>query len=311
MNDGSSVSELIYAQLEASGYRGRIIPIRYRFDLQRELVSNYTDQLLDEVFYQERLTHLNYEIPEALSDARSIIITAVPQPQQKVEFIFNNRTVSVIVPPTYDSGTDDKIQDLLSAILQPEGFSLHPAVLPLKLLAVYSGLAEYGRNNIVYVDGMGSFHRLQAFFSDLPVTEENWFELKSLKKCAKCTACIDQCPTKAILADRFLIRAERCLTFHNERFGDFPDWIEASWHNCLIGCMHCQIICPENKRFRNWFTRPEVFNEEESQTMLSGVNYSHLSEENLVKLRQFGFWDDDVKLLPRNLKALLVQHQSA
>ena len=48
---------------------------------------------------------------------------------------------------------------------------------------------------------------------------------------------MNKCPTKAIRQDRFLISAEQCLTFFNEKPDDFPEWVNPVWHNCLIGCM--------------------------------------------------------------------------
>ena len=124
--------------------------------------------------------------------------------------------------------------------------------MPEKLLAVRSGLARYGKNNITYVPGMGSLHRLAVFVSDLPCVEDNWGEVKTLKTCDGCTACMDACPTGAIVSDRFLIHAERCITFHNERIEEFPEWLDSSWHNCLVGCLRCQWVCPENRDVRQW-----------------------------------------------------------
>ncbi|MCK5093868.1 MAG: hypothetical protein KAR18_04015 [Spirochaetes bacterium] len=51
------------------------------------------------------------------------------------------------------------------------------------------------------------------------------------------------CPTGAIDSNRLLIYGERCLTYFNERPGVFPDWIEHSWHKCLVGCLECQRVC--------------------------------------------------------------------
>jgi len=46
--------------------------------------------------------------------------------------------------------------------------------LPLKTLAVCSGLAEHGRNNLCYVPGMGSFFQRVGIFSSLPCTDDSW-----------------------------------------------------------------------------------------------------------------------------------------
>lgn len=210
------------------------------------------------------------------------------------------------MPPTYSSDTDRAVESALAAILRPEGFSLHLARVPEKLLAVRSGLARYGKNNIAYVEGMGSFHRLEAFFSDLPTPEDNWVGLQALEQCHKCTACINKCPTGAIVHDRFLILAERCLTFHNERSAEFPDWIDPSWHNCLIGCMACQLACPVNKGFFDWFEEGVSFTEEETALLLQGVTRDQLPSAAAEKLQRLGLLED-VELVSRNLAVLLKQ----
>ena len=120
---------------------------------------------------------------------------------------------------------------ILAEVLESGGYRAAKAVLPKKLLAVRSGLAAYGKNNITYVPGMGSFHGLVAVFSDLPAPEGTWRDAEMMEACHKCAACRRHCPTGAIDADRFLLRAERCLTFHNEKPVDvpFPGWIDAAW----------------------------------------------------------------------------------
>jgi epoxyqueuosine reductase len=261
----------------------------------------------EEVFYEEMLTRLDYALPAQLPDARSLIVATAPQPQQKVGFHFKGKPRHFTVPPTYSSDTDGAVESVLTEALRPAGFRVHPARVPEKLLAVCSGLARYGKNNIAYVEGMGSFHRLAAFFSDLPPQEDNWVGLQALEQCDKCTACISRCPTGAIVSHRFLILAERCLTFHNERTAEFPDWIDPSWHNCLIGCMDCQLACPVNKRFFDWFEEGVSFTEEETTLVLEGVLPGQLPETAAEKLRRLGLLED-VELVTRNLAVLLKQH---
>ena len=141
-----------------------------------------------------------------------------------------------------------------------------------------SGLAEYGRNNITYVPGMGSFHRLTTLYSDFPADEDNWQELSAMKSCVGCKACINTCPTGAIPTDHFLLSVERCITFHNEHPGEipFPEWMDQSWHNCLVGCLHCQKACPVNKNVIQWTEPGPVFTEDETRLILSGMKLEEL-----------------------------------
>ena len=79
--------------------------------------------------------------------------------------------------------------------------------LPEKLLAVCAGLARYGRNNIAYVDGWGSFVELVTCVSELAPGADPWTGPRSLARCDSCAACRRACPSGAIGEDRFLCTA--------------------------------------------------------------------------------------------------------
>jgi len=190
----------------------------------------------------------------------------------------------------------------LEKLLAPFGYRVIPARLPQKLLAVHSGLAEYGRNNICYIPGFGSFFQPTVFFSDLPCEEDDWRELRSMERCQSCKACMLKCPTGAITEERFLLHAERCLVFHNERPGGipFPSWIDRSAHNCLMGCMICQKFCPENKPVLNWFEGDEKFSNEETTLLMEGASREQFPAGMVKKLERLELLEDLDKL-PRNL----------
>jgi epoxyqueuosine reductase len=306
------MAEELFSQLEERGYKGRIVSIQHLGDLQGEIEGHYRQGLFDEEFYQTWITRFAFSPPDSLPGARSLIVVAIPQPQVRVVFTWNAERRPLIIPPTYVGyeETNKQVEDLLAGILGPAGYRVAQATLPIKLLAVRSGLGAYGKNNICYVPGMGSFHQLAAFYSDLPCPEDNWQELQMMESCHKCSACLRNCPTGAGpstglrtgTSERFLLRAERCITFHNERGGDFPfpAWLDPSWHNCLIGCLDCQRVCPQNKDFLEWIEEGVEFSQEETALILEGVPLDQLPTATVRKLEQIDFTEfPDV--LPRNL----------
>jgi len=306
----SEITRLVYSGLEQNGYRGRIVSIKHIADLKEEIEAHYNGGVLDKALYREySLASFESAAPEDFPAAKSLIIIAAPQPQYRVKFNYGGRLFHLIIPPTYSHHTDETVGNLLSDILKAKGFHLRPAFLPFKLLAVHSGLAKYGKNNISYIGGLGSFYRLRAFLTDLPAFEDSWHGLQLLEQCNQCKACINKCPTGAIVEHRFLIQAEKCLTFHNERKGEFSDWIEPFWHNCLIGCMRCQSVCPANKRLFSWFEEKESFTEEETGLILKGASPYQLPRVTIGKLYRLSLLDD-INVLPRNLNALLGQCES-
>ncbi len=296
--------------LEERGFKGRIVSIRHLSDMQNEIESRRDQGLFDEAFYREALSFFSFNPPDDLPMVASMIVVAVPRPQTKASFTWNGDTLDLTLPPTYAKfwETDEQIVTLLTKWLASKGYQTASARLPKKLLAVCSGLAEYGRNNITYIPGMGSFYQLIAFYSDIPCEEDDWREPRVMDKCKDCRICMSKCPTGAIVSERFLLRTERCLVFHNERPSDhpFPDWIDPGSHNCLIGCMLCQQFCPENKDFLEWFEGNETFSHEETSLFLDGASADLLPETTQEKLKRLGM-PDLLGILPRNLGVFLGQ----
>lgn len=295
--------------LEKNGVRASVVSIRHLDELGGEIRELHDKGLLDDLIFNYTGTKNPFHsphLPRTLPGAKSIIIVAMPQPIIRTTFHTSGRIVQLFVPPTYYDAI--KVTRQTRSLLR-EAFRLKPykfirANLPLKLLAVRSGLAVYGRNNITYVPGMGSFYRLMAFYSDYESPVDYWQEKKSLPLCDKCKACTNACPTGAIGKDRFLVRAETCLTYMNEQKSDtkFPASVKSSAHNALIGCLRCQRVCPYNKKVADWFEDRGEFNKDETAYLMKG-RFSGKKAARLEKrLNRLGL---DLTTFPRNLKVLL------
>jgi epoxyqueuosine reductase len=110
----------------------------------------------------------------------------------------------------------------------------------------------------------------------------------------------------AITKDRFLLHAEFCLPYHNEAANDFPGWIRPSWHHCLIGCLRCQTVCPENKAVLNWFEDRAEFSEQETALFIQCVPFNQLPAETADKIKSLEI-NEDYRLLCRNLSMIIGQ----
>ena len=249
---------------------GGIVPFERIYDLKEGIKSSHDKGNLDEEFYKERLDFFEFEAPESLPKAKSIVTIAVPRPQVRVIFNWERERLPLVIPPTYVAYRNvyEQVGNLLTEILAEKKYGVAKTSLLEKLLAARSGLGFYGRNNILYVSGMGSFHQLVSFYTELPCGEHKWQELEKMKRCKGYSICLRRCPTDSIISRRFLFRAERCIVFHNERVGDFPSWLDPDWHNCVIGCLECQRVCPENKSVLDRVEGKEEFSQEEISLIL-------------------------------------------
>ena len=213
-----------------------------------------------------------------------------------------------MIPPGYVGNTTSpiRIEGYLNEALAPEGHQARRAPrLPKKLLAVRSGLGVFGRNNLCYVEGMGSLLNLVSLYSDVPCAEGSWHEIRQMDTCLDCEACLNNCPTGAITRERFLIDNKRCLTFFNEvgpEF-EFPEWIPPSVHHVAYGCSRCLAVCPENGARIGIVGEQVTFTEEETGLLLRGLSFERLPEELQRKVSALDM-SGYLGALPRNLRAL-------
>jgi epoxyqueuosine reductase len=296
-------------EIKQLGGQVRIVPISFLEEIEHEMkelskkdnLNNFQKFLINDRF--------SFDIPEADFEVRSLVIIAYPSLQAKIYFNWSGKRIPFIVPPTYTDyyTAPSKVENSLKPFLDTNEIHVRLATnLPRKLMAAKSGLAQYGRNNICYVEEMGSYFNLIPFYSDIDCNEVDYDEIKQMDECINCRACLNNCPTGAITEDNYMINSEHCLTYLNEAESKyvFPEWISPKAHNAVIGCTICQSICPKNKENLNQFIEPAEFDEEETSQLLGRVPNMQLPKELEQKLIELGLFDY-VDAIPRNLKSLM------
>ncbi|HRY53809.1 MAG TPA: 4Fe-4S double cluster binding domain-containing protein [Spirochaetia bacterium] len=210
--------------------------------------------------------------PAGLEWAGALVIAALFSPGRVVEFSLPGGELRLLQPPNYIPWPASR-EAIRAALARELGCRVELAsALPLKTLAAWSGLGRYGRNTIIYVEGMGSSANLAAFWAglagrSLPPPPGPAF----LKRCSSCEACARACPTGAIPPVLGGIDAARCLPLYNEIEGEFPAWLDPASHNALKGCARCQEACPEDAPFRERRLRHGPFGEAELASLLRGA----------------------------------------
>ncbi len=284
------------------GDRLTVIPINRLFELEN-LLDTYKQQADLNNFQQWIMDDLyQFELPDIEFSIKSIILVAIHHPfYAKVKFQKGAKEYNCLSLVKADFAENEiYIRD----IMKYNGFSLITADnLPLKRLGVHSGLAKYGRNNITYIDGLGSNFSYAAYFSDLPCEEDTWGEVMNANTCKACNLCINSCPTGAIRREQFLIDNQKCLSCLNEVPGDFPDWLPMTAHHTLYDCLICQKVCPMNNKQKDYVLENISFSEEETNLLLNGATISSFSDEMRQKVLLLGI-DEWYDAIPRNLDTL-------
>jgi len=313
MLDGNSLNasgeSSIAAQLESAGFRAAFLPFTCVARIA-EIYDALPENSQNTEFIRGTINHFHSKLPPDIPfNPRSILVAAYPCPEWEMRLNHKGREISLPIPPTYpdfDAPRQRRLRDALETaakcyqMAETHGISI-------KLLAVLSGLGKYGRNNICYTDGWGSYCNFAAYYTDIPC-EDRDCGVAFMDTCETCGLCEENCPTGAI-GSHPVIDASRCLTMLNERSDPMPDWLSPDAHHALIGCMRCQEICPANKQARTWEKGTVELNKAETEALLA-LPPEELPRELTQKLSDFGMHEWFISLAGRNAK-LAVEAMSA
>ncbi|HOG29171.1 MAG TPA: 4Fe-4S binding protein [Vicinamibacterales bacterium] len=235
------------------------------------------------------------------------LVVAMPRPAHSVGFVTSGRRIQALFPPTYERYLrtfEDVRCDLAEGPLK--GCELAVAAAPLKTAASLLGLVRYGRNNLTYAAGMGSYLQLLGYVTNARLrVPPDWRPCvpRLLDECDGCRICEARCPTGAISSERVLLRAELCLTLANETPGPWPSHVPSGVHHCLIGCLSCQRDCPANPELPVVESGVE-FSEAETRALLDGRSRTGCVREAIGRKLDLLGQPCQEEVIGRNLRAL-------
>jgi len=150
----------------------------------------------------------------------------------------------------------DRLQKLAERIAgaAPHGYRVFVDSAPVLEveLATRAGLGWRGKHTLALSRSVGSFFFLGEIFTDLPLPTDE----PEAPHCGSCRACLDACPTGAIVAP-YRVDARRCISYLTiELKGPIPEPLRPAIGNRIYGCDDCQLVCPWN-RFAKLTAEPD------------------------------------------------------
>jgi epoxyqueuosine reductase len=138
-----------------------------------------------------------------------------------------------------------KLADRITAAVGEFGYRAFVDSAPVmeKPLAAQAGLGWMGKHTLILNREAGSYFFLGELFTDLPLP----VDAPVTAHCGSCSACIDICPTQAIVAP-YQLDARRCISWLTIEFeGVIPEDLRSAMGNRVFGCDDCQLVCPWNR----------------------------------------------------------------
>ena len=169
-------------------------------------------------------------------------------PKVKINEINNFKISKYAYGEDYHEVIKDILKEMV-AELQEEigefGFRVFVDSAPVleKAWARKSGLGWVGKNANLITKKHGSFYFLAEIICDLELE----YDLAVTDHCGSCRACIDACPTQAIVSDR-IVDGSKCISYATiELKNEIPDYFNGKMDDWIFGCDVCQDVCPWNR----------------------------------------------------------------
>ena len=139
-----------------------------------------------------------------------------------------------------------KLGQKIQAEIGEYGFRVFTDSAPVleRGLARKAGLGWFGKHSNLISREDGSWFFLGEIYTDLVLPHDDVFDEEH---CGRCVACIDICPTQAIVAP-YEVDARRCISYLTIEYrGVIPDEFRPLIGNRIFGCDDCQLVCPWNR----------------------------------------------------------------
>lgn len=147
-----------------------------------------------------------------------------------------------------------------------------------KAWAAKSGLGWMGKHTNLLTKKVGSFYFIAELILDLDLE----YDTPATDHCGSCTACIDACPTQAIV-EPYVVDGSKCISYFTiELKNEIPSALSGQFDDWMFGCDICQDVCPWNQ-----FSKPHqepLFEPKPELLSMSKKEWVDISEEVFQQL---------------------------
>lgn len=231
---------------------------------QMQYMENYFDKRLDPTLL--------------VDDAKSVISLLLNYYPGETQADTSYKISKYAYGQDYHFVIKEKLKELLHSIQENIGevggraFVDSAPVLD-KAWAAKSGLGWRGKNSNLLSKQVGSFF----FIAELIVDLDLEYDFAVTDHCGSCTACLDACPTQAII-EPYVVDGSKCISYFTIELRDnMPNEMKGKMDDWAFGCDICQDVCPWN-RFSKPHNEP-LFNPHPDLLSMTKKDWEEITED--------------------------------
>ncbi|MFM9989406.1 tRNA epoxyqueuosine(34) reductase QueG [Flavobacterium sp.] len=249
INNKSKYTQLIKFEAQRLGFLSCGISKAGFLEEEAPRLENYLNkQMHGQMSYMENNFNKRLNPTLLVDDAKSVISLLLNYYPQEIQNTDSYKISKYAYGQDYHFVIKEKLNELLHFIQTEIGevsgraFVDSAPVLD-KAWAAKSGLGWIGKNSNLLSKQVGSFY----FIAELIVDLDLEYDYATTDHCGSCTACIDACPTEAIVAP-YVVDGSKCISYFTiELKENIPQEMKGKFDDWAFGCDVCQDVCPWNK----------------------------------------------------------------
>ena len=236
-----------------------------------------------EMSYMERNFDMRLDPTKIVEGAKSVISLTYNYYTEKTSKDSNFKISKYAYGNDYHFVIKNKLKDLFEYIKEKTGdingrVFVDSAPVLERAWAKKSGLGWIGKNTNLISKKNGSFFFLCEIILDLELEDDHI----DTDHCGSCTACIDACPTNAIV-EPYVVDGSRCISYYTiELKNNIPDYAKNTYDDWIFGCDICQDVCPWNR-----FSKPHkepLFNSDDEFLSMNKNDWIEMTKETFNKV---------------------------